>query len=456
MALAPRAAREQEKDAVRRLILLFALVACAQQGFPPGGPPDKIPPKLLKTEPDTNARNVSEKEVNLQYDEVLSERPSGASSLDGLVLISPRDGAPRVGWHRSRISVRGHKDWKPNTTYTITILPGISDLRGNVDKGGHEIVFSTGPEIAGASVSGVIYDWPAGHPAPNALVEAISHPDSIVYIERADSIGHFTIGHMPPGSFTVWGWVDANNNHDRDEHELQDSGVVTLKDTARVELLAFIHDSIGPHIVSVEVRDSLTLHATFDKPVKPEQPLDSAHFTLRAADSSVVPIKAIVPARDIDKQRTDSMARADSIRAKTDTAFRRQYLAQHRVPTDTASRNAARRAAELAAMKPSKPIPVLDVLITIAHPLTAGATYRLESRDLHNLMGVAAVSVRSFEVAKPAPPPAPGKNGTPSRATRADSTRGRPTPAKAPPAIPPSALPPAAAPADTTHKAPPA
>jgi len=66
---------------VRRLILLVALVACAQQGFPPGGPPDKIPPKLLKTAPDSNARNVSEKEVNFQYDEVLTERPSGASSL---------------------------------------------------------------------------------------------------------------------------------------------------------------------------------------------------------------------------------------------------------------------------------------------------------------------------------------------------------------------------------------
>ena len=115
---------------MRRLILLVALVACAQQGFPPGGPPDKVPPKLLKTSPDSNGRNVSEKEVNLQYDEVLSERPGGASSLDALVLISPRDGAPRVGWHRTRISVRGHKDWKPNTT-PDTDAPAIS---GPVEK----------------------------------------------------------------------------------------------------------------------------------------------------------------------------------------------------------------------------------------------------------------------------------------------------------------------------------
>jgi hypothetical protein len=459
MDRSPQTAGEQAEDVVRRLILLVALAACAQQGFPPGGPPDKIPPKLLKTAPDSNARNVSEKEVNFQYDEVLTERPSGASSLDALVLISPRDGAPRVGWHRSRISVRGHKDWKPNTTYTVIMLPGISDLRGNADKFGYQLVFSTGPEIASESISGVVFDWPAGHPAPNAIVEAVSHPDSTVYISRADSIGHFTIAHMPPGSFTVFGWVDANNNHDRDEHELQDSAAVTLKDTASVELLAFIHDSIGPHIVTVEARDSVTIHATFDKPVDPKQPLDSAHILVRAADSSIVPIKAIVSAREIDKRRSDSTARADSIRARTDTAFRRQYLTSHRVPTDTLQRSALKRAAALAAMLPSKPIPVMDVLITLAEPLKQGAQYRLESRDIHNLMGVAAVSVRSFDVPKPPPPPPPSKSGTPPRnprtpapgASPATSPAPAPTPPAGAPAVPPAAMPQA----DTARKQPP-
>nr|MBA2684400.1 Ig-like domain-containing protein [Gemmatimonadaceae bacterium] len=394
------------------LAALIALAACAQQGFPPGGPPDKVPPKLLKTTPDTNARNVDQKEVDFQYDEVLTERPSGASSLDALVLISPRDGAPRVGWHRSRISVRGHKDWKRNTTYTITMLPGISDLRGNSDKLGYLLVFSTGPEIASQSISGVVFDWPAGHPAPNAIVEAVSHPDSVVYIARADSVGHFTIPHMPPGSFTVFGWVDANSNHDRDQHELQDSALVTLKDTASVELLAFIHDSIGPHIVSVEVRDSLTVHATFDKPVDPKQLFDGGQLVLKAADSSVVPLKSIVNSREIDKRRNDSTAKTDSIRAKTDTAFRRQYLAQHRVPTDTLQRNSLRRAAALAAMTPSKPIPITDLLIMLNAPLKAGAQYRVETKDIRNLMGIAATSIRSFDVPKPAPPPPPPKPGS--------------------------------------------
>ncbi|MGH7623078.1 MAG: Ig-like domain-containing domain [Gemmatimonadaceae bacterium] len=440
MEHAPRAANVEEKDVVRRLIILAVLLACAQQGFPPGGPPDKVPPKLLKTVPDSGARNVTDKEVNLQYDEVLNERPGGASTLAGLVLISPRDGAPRVGWHRSRLSVRGHKDWKPNTTYTIEVLPGISDLRGNADKAGFLLVFSTGPEIAGASVSGVMFDWAAGHPAPNALVEAISHPDSTVYISRADSVGRFTIPHMPAGSFVVYGWVDANSNQDRDPHELFDSTVVTLKDTARVELLGFIHDSIGPHVITVDVRDSLTLRATFDKAVDPKQPFDTAHFTLRAADSTVVPLKAIVSAREIEKQRADSAAKADSIRARTDTAFRRLYQAQHRLPTDSTARRALRLAAELATLLPSKPVPVTDLLITLDKPLTPDKTYRLEARDMHNLMGVAASSTRSFTTPKPAPPPSAKDSTRLAPGVRRDSSRARPTPVRP----------------DTTHAKPPA
>lgn len=409
---------------MRRLIVLLVLIACAQQGFPPGGPPDKDPPKLLKTVPDSGARNVSLKEVNLQYDEVLNERPGGASSLSQLVLISPRDGMPRVGWHRSRLSVRGRKDWKANTTYTVTVLPGISDLRGNADKSGFQLVFSTGPEIAGASVSGAVFDWAAGHPAPNALIEAISHPDSTVYIGRADSLGRFTVAHLPAGSFTVYGWIDANNNQDRDPHEMFDSAIVTLKDTARVELLSFIHDSIGPHVLSVDVRDSLTLRATFDKPLDPKQPLDTAHFVLRAADSSAIPIKGIVSAREIDKQRADSAVRADSIRARTDTAFRRQYQAQHRLPTDSTARRAMRLAAELATLAPSKPLPVTEVLVSIRAPLAAGATYRLEAHDIHNLMGVAASSIRSFSVPKPAPPSP--KDSLRAPAVKRDTTHARP------------------------------
>ncbi|MGH7621442.1 MAG: hypothetical protein ACREMU_03805, partial [Gemmatimonadaceae bacterium] len=83
-------------------------------------------------------------------------------------------------------------------------------------------------------------------------------------------------------------------------------------------------------------------------------------------------------------------------------------------------------------LAPSKPTPVTDLLIAITRPLTPGATYRLDARDMHNLMGIAATSTRTFSVPKPAPPnpkdsthTAPGAHLRPPPAKR-DTTHTQP------------------------------
>ena len=110
---------------MRRLMLLVAFTAaCAQQAFPPGGPPRHTPPKLLSISPESGAVNVRAKAVTLAFDEVVSERPaSGGQSLSDLFLISPRDGVPKIGWHRTSIDLRGQRAWKPNTAYMSRCAP---------------------------------------------------------------------------------------------------------------------------------------------------------------------------------------------------------------------------------------------------------------------------------------------------------------------------------------------
>ena len=98
-------------------------------------------------------------------------------------------------------------------------------------------------------------------------------------------------------------------------------------------------------------------------------------------------------------------------------------------------------------MLPSKPIPISDILIKLVSPLKPGAQYKLESRDIHNLMGIAAVSVRSFDVPKPQPPPQPSKNGAAPRAGQPGPPAARADSSRAKPAVP---MP------DTTRKQPPA
>ena len=118
---------------MRRLILLFAVAGCAQLGAPPGGPEDKSPPHLLRISPDTNALNVRPRSIELRFDEIINERPAaGGGDLSNLFLLSPRRGRVDVRWHRSRIEIRPRRGFVPNTTYTLTQVRGVADLRGRM------------------------------------------------------------------------------------------------------------------------------------------------------------------------------------------------------------------------------------------------------------------------------------------------------------------------------------
>ena len=66
------------------------------------------------------------------------------STLGSLVILSPGDGRERVSWRRTGIEIEPRDGFRANTTYRLTLLPGLSDLRGNVLKEPIEVVFSTG------------------------------------------------------------------------------------------------------------------------------------------------------------------------------------------------------------------------------------------------------------------------------------------------------------------------
>jgi hypothetical protein len=48
MVIASRPPGRQGALAVRRLIAILAVTGCAQAGMPPGGPPDKVAPRLVR------------------------------------------------------------------------------------------------------------------------------------------------------------------------------------------------------------------------------------------------------------------------------------------------------------------------------------------------------------------------------------------------------------------------
>ena len=73
--------------------------------MPPGGPPDKVPPQLVRITPDTNALNVRGDAITFEFDEVVSERPRGAPTLAELFIVSPSRGPSGVSWRRRTVQI---------------------------------------------------------------------------------------------------------------------------------------------------------------------------------------------------------------------------------------------------------------------------------------------------------------------------------------------------------------
>lgn len=427
--VAPRGSSARRSTLGRAAVVALAalgIAGCAEIGHgPPGGPEDHAPPKLLKVTPDTGTLRVKPKEVVFRFDEVVSERPGSANGLAGLVLLSPSDGVPRVSWHRQAITVRPRKGFRSNTAYSVTLLPGMTDLRGNVLKEASTTFFSTGGEIPRTALRGTVFDWVAGKPAQRALVQAFHPGDTtFAWIATTDSVGGFEMRAFPAGTYLVRALIDANNNRTLDPREPFDTLVAAIADSARVELLAFVHDSLGPRIDRLTVEDSITLRVDFDRPYEPTHPVTLAQFTLLRADSSRFPIVALLTDStlaaekdSVTRARTDSAQKANPPRTGADSARARPVPDATRpapgsaIPLPASARrgratgNAAPRDTTLIP-KPSRPSPVARVIIRLGAPLAPATSYRLRATDVWGLSGAPRTSDRVFTTPKAPSPPA--------------------------------------------------
>jgi hypothetical protein len=349
-----------------------AIIACASPGMPPGGPVDTEAPQIVKIVPDSAKTGTTPKEVIFRFDEVVSERPTGATSLSGLFLISPTDGQPRVDWHRDEISVRPRRRWRANTAYTITMLPGLSDLRGNARNTGAVTMFATGATLPASKISGVLFNWPEARViARGGLVQAWPRGDTtLVYVTATDSSGAYTLATLPPGDYVVRGISDDNNNRGLDRREAWDTVSVSLGDTAKVDLYGFVHDSLGARLQSVTLRDSVTLELSFDNALSLAQPLTVQQVRVVAPDSSDLGVLSVTPP-----------------------------------PPDTSA--AVRRLA--------RPIPPRTMVIKLSRPVRPKTAYRVRVTGVRNLFGVMRNGEFTLAVPAtlpvPAPPPAPAPPG---------------------------------------------
>lgn len=401
---------------MRRLIAAALLATgCASPGMPPGGPPDVAAPVIVKITPDTGSVGVKPKEVVFQFDEVVSERPAAATTLSDLFLISPRNGAPDASWHRSAIGVKPSKGWRANTPYTVIMMRGVADLRGNVRNTGASTFFSTGTTVPRTRIAGTVFDWLTGSPAAGALVESYVPPDTLhPYVALVDSVGGFVIEHVVPGRYTMRAYMDRNKNLSIDPSEPWDSLGVNLTDSIRTTLVIFTHDTVPPRIRDVRVLDSLRLTVSFDKPVDPAQTLDASNLAVIAPDSSKVPIASAGPAaKDTTPVNPAAGANppsgvnpvtgANPVTGNPPTRANPTRPARGRPPTQVQPDTTAKPVMP-------RPVPITEVVIKLLHPLTPKTVYHVRAIGIRGLTARVGDSERSYT--SPAPPPPPAAKST--------------------------------------------
>jgi hypothetical protein len=217
---------------------------------------------------------------------------------------------------------------------------------------------------------------------------------------------------MPPGEFLLRALIDANRNAVVDDRELFDTVTITLTDSLRREMLAAVRDSLGTGLASAEMRDSVTLRLTLDRPLDTLFVPSPRYFSITDPDSVAVPFDTILTQADLDRFAADS-ARSAQVQDSVRRAFRADSLRtadSARVPVTPPPRPTGRRPGAVTApppaprrdttarvvLRPSARIPVAALYVKFRQPLRPGTSYRVTADSLRSVTGAVRTSSRVF------------------------------------------------------------
>lgn len=377
------------------------VLACARPYAPPGGEPDRSPPRLVSVTPEPLAVVAAGNQpVTFRFDERLSER--GFS--EALVTVSPLDSALRVDRSGGEVRVRIDGGWRPGRVYRVVLLPGIRDLFGNERSQQSEVVFSTGDPIGNTALAGMVIDRVTGQPAQNGVVEALHRSADARYTAIADSSGFYSLRYLPLGEYDVHAFDDLNRNRRRDGLEPVDIGHAAVfaapTDTVALIFSTLSPDTTAPRVARAQALDSLHVRIEFDDPADPALAPEVVRAQVHALPDSTAyadVVRIITAAVFQDERR----AAADSAAADTAAADRPPGAA-----ADTAAAAAPAAETEL--------LPVRELVLRLDRPLLPGS-YTVTVSGLTNLHGLTGGGTARFDVAAP-PTPEPEPPAPPDTA----------------------------------------
>jgi hypothetical protein len=294
-----------------RILACILLLSCAKQGFPPGGPEDKTPPAVVKTQPGQRETGVNPRaEVILWFSEAVQTKMSADA-----VFISPFQGDNvRLKWRGNRLKIVFLKPMRENTTYVITLGTAIQDYRNNRLASSFSLAFSTGEVLDEGEASGrvVTESSAAGLDVWAYKCDGKTDPDPTRrepdYIVQCSERGEFRFNNVAPVRYRLFAVRDraADRLYTPGDDEIG----VPCRDAApgpdgslRADSLFFKmrrEESAPPSLTSVTATDRSHLSIRFDRMLSPRVPPSSSLCSIGERDrpSDSLEVKSLYLNRD--------------------------------------------------------------------------------------------------------------------------------------------------------------
>lgn len=259
-------------------ILIVTVCSCAQYVPPTGGKRDSLAPKLVNSIPLSKKTNYKEKEIELNFDELID-----ISSLRQELLIVPElDGTfdiKQKGGDNLRITF--DKPLRENTTYTFNFRNGVKDLNERNISKNLKLVFSTGDKIDSLGISGNIKNLFTDQPILDALVGIYELNDTLNfrkvkpnYFIKTDSAGNFKFENIKSSKYRLYSFIDRNNNLKYDEKSelvaFSRDTINLVKDTSGINLQLYMANTVKPKVTRTLPR-SEDFIVLYDKNIKDYQ-----------------------------------------------------------------------------------------------------------------------------------------------------------------------------------------
>ncbi|MCQ2347936.1 MAG: Ig-like domain-containing protein [Paludibacteraceae bacterium] len=240
-----------------QIALMTLSTGCANRGIgPQGGPKDSLPPVITKMTVPNGARNVTQKEMSIQFNEFILLD----GSTDNILISPPQQRPPEIKAVGKRIDIAFQEDLRDSTTYTIDFGDQIVDNNEKNPLKDFALSFSTGDQIDSLEVYGQLINAEDLNPLSGVIVGLHENTEDSAFmtlpftrIGRTNEEGEFSIKNVKAGSYRLYALQDQSRDY------LFQPG----------EGIAFQDELVTPYITISTETDTIYLPDTLDVDGRP-------------------------------------------------------------------------------------------------------------------------------------------------------------------------------------------